>query len=278
MKAVATRALAVAYGDRQILHQVDLTVEPGSFLVIIGPNGTGKTSLLKALAGLIPASGDIEILGRPLADYSRRQLARQLALVAQHASSDFPFTVAETVLMGRSPHLGLLESEGKLDFELARQAMAFTDVAHLAGRRLEALSGGERQRVIIARAICQQPRLILLDEPTASLDPAHQVRIMDLLERLRREQGVTVIMVSHDLNLAAMYGEQLALMDDGRIAILGSPETVLTEAGLSACYGCAMEVCRTKPAGSLRVFPVPAGRGEASCAEAGREISPGNRS
>jgi iron complex transport system ATP-binding protein len=261
MKAVATRALGVAYGDRQILHQVDLTVEPGSFLVIIGPNGTGKTSLLKALAGLIPASGGIEILGRPLADYSRRQLARQLAMVAQHASSDFPFTVAETVLMGRSPHLGLLESEGEHDLELARQAMAFTDVAHLAGRRLEALSGGERQRVIIARAICQQPRLILLDEPTASLDPAHQVRIMDLLERLRREQGVTVIMVSHDLNLAAMYGEQLALMHDGRIALLGSPEAVLTEAGLSACYGCAMEVCRTAPAGPLRVFPVPGSRG-----------------
>jgi iron complex transport system ATP-binding protein len=209
------------------------------------------------LAGLIPATGEIEILGRPLSGYSRRELARQLAMVPQHPTGDFPFTVAETVLMGRSPHLGLLESEGEHDLGLAQQAMEFTDVVHLAGRHLDELSGGERQRVIIARAICQEPRLILLDEPTASLDPAHQVRIMDLLERLRRKQGVTVIMVSHDLNLAAMYGEQLALMHDGRINALGTPEAVLTEPGLTACYGCRMEVFRTGPADPLRVFPVP---------------------
>lgn len=257
MTAVRVRGVGIAYGNRQILLQVDLVVEQGAFLVIIGPNGTGKTSLIKALAGLIPATGEIEILDRPLSSYSRRELARQLAMVPQHPTGDFPFTVAETVLMGRSPHLGLLESEGEHDLDLAHRAMEFTDVGHLAGRHLDELSGGERQRVIIARAICQEPRLILLDEPTASLDPAHQVRVMDLLERLRREQGVTVIMVSHDLNLAAMYGERLALMSGGRITAMGTPEEVLTETRLAACYGCRMEVFRTGPAGALRVFPVP---------------------
>jgi iron complex transport system ATP-binding protein len=120
MKAVAARGLGITYGNRQILRQVDLGVEQGSFLVIIGPNGTGKTSRLKALAGLIPATGEIEILGRPLSGYSRRELARQLAMVPQHPTGDFPFTVAETVLMGRSPHLGLLESEGEHDLGLAQ--------------------------------------------------------------------------------------------------------------------------------------------------------------
>jgi len=258
MTAVTVRGLNLYYGQRQILTEIALEVLAGEFLVIIGPNGTGKTSLLKAMAGLLPASGTIEILGQPLAGYGRRLLARELAVVPQLTPSDFPFTVAETVLMGRSPHLGLLELEGAEDHRLARQAMAFTEVSHLADRRLDELSGGERQRVIIARAICQGPRIILLDEPTASLDPAHQVRILDLLEKLRREQGMTVIMVSHDLNLAAMYGGRLVLMSEGRIAAVGRPAEVLTVARLEACYGCRMEVVRSEVGGQLRVHPLAA--------------------
>lgn len=260
MTAVTVRGLNLCYGRQQILRAVELEVAVGEFLVIIGPNGTGKTSLLKAMAGLLPMTGEITILGRPLAAYSRRQLARELAVVPQSTTSDFPFTVAEMVLMGRSPHLALLELEGAEDHRLARQAMEFTEVAHLAGRRQDELSGGERQRVTIARAICQQPRVILLDEPTASLDPAHQVRIMDLLERLRREQGMTVVMVSHDLNLAAMYGGRLALMSDGRIVVSGPPGAVLTVPALEASYGCRMEVMRCERTGLLRVHPLAGGR------------------
>jgi len=260
MTAVTVRGLNLFYGQRQILRQVELTVAVGEFLVIIGPNGTGKTSLLKAMAGLLPAAGEVLILGQPLASYGRRKLARELAVVPQLTPSDFPFTVAETVLMGRSPHLSLLELEGAEDHRLARQAMEFTEVAHLANRHLDELSGGERQRVTIARAICQGPRVILLDEPTASLDPAHQVRIMDLLEQLRRQQGMTVIMVSHDLNLAAMYGGRLALMHEGRISAVGCPAEVLTVDRLEACYGCRMEVVRTQPGGLLRVHPLAAGQ------------------
>jgi iron complex transport system ATP-binding protein len=257
MSAVRVSRLNLHYGRRHILKDVALTVPAGEFVVIIGPNGTGKTSLLKALAGLVKTTGAVEILGQPLAAYSRRELAARVAVVPQQVPIEFPFTVAETVLMGRSPHLGLLAVEDKEDYRIAREAMAFTEVAGLAERRLDELSGGERQRVIIARAICQQPRLILLDEPTASLDPAHQVGVMDLMERLRRERGVTVVMVSHDLNLAAMYGDRLLLMDNGGIIMAGSPGEVLTAERLERSYGCRMVIEKSEASGAIRAFPVP---------------------
>lgn len=257
MSAISVGRLNLHYGLAHILKDISLEVDNGEFVVIIGPNGTGKTSLLKALAGLVKTNGDIEILGRSLADYSRRQLAECVAAVPQQLPIEFPFTVAETVLMGRSPHLGVLAVEGKEDYCIAKESMEFTEVADLADRQLDQLSGGERQRVIIARAICQQPRLILLDEPTASLDPAHQVRVMDLMERLRRERGVTVVMVSHDLNLASMYGDRLLLMDKGSIIMSGSPQEVLTAGQLEQSYGCRMVIEESSALGTVRAFPVP---------------------
>ncbi len=226
--------------------------------MIIGPNGAGKTTLLKIISGIVPpGQGEITLLGRPLRAYSRRQLSRRVALVPQQ-ETNFPFTVEETVLLGRSPHLGLLAIEGREDFAVARRAMAITDTAHLAGRRLDQVSGGELQRVIIARAICQQPRLMLLDEPTAALDPAHQLRIMDIMEQLRRDQGMTIIMVSHDLNLAALYGTRLLLLQDGRVLREGRPDHVLQTPLLQKCYGCDFSVARDEVTGLLRVLPVPA--------------------
>ena len=152
------------------------------------------------------------MLGRPLRSYSGKALARCVAVVPQVAPVDIPFTVAEVVLMGRSPHLPWLGLERRKDLEIAERAMHFTHVDHLAGRKLDQLSAGERQRVLIARAICQQPRIMMLDEPTSALDLAHQVQIMDLLEQLRNDEGITVVMVSHDLNLAALYADRLLLM------------------------------------------------------------------
>ncbi len=259
MTALTTLGLRLGFGERTVLHDLSCRVAAGEFFIVIGPNGSGKTTLLKAIAGLVsPRAGRIELFGRPLSGYSRRELARILAVVPQRPPDNFPFIVRDTVLMGRSPHLPLLSLEGPHDHELALEAMRFTEVAHLAERHLDQLSGGELQRVIIARALCQEPRLLVLDEPTASLDLAHQVRIMDLLARLRRQRGTTVVLVSHDLNLAAAYGDRLLLLHDGRVAALGPPAEVLRRELLEPVYGCRLIVERGEPDNMLRVLPLPA--------------------
>lgn len=257
-EAIRVTDLSLAYNGQPVLHRLYFTVEEGEFFLVIGPNGSGKSSLIRLLAGLLPpTSGEIAILGHNPTKVNRRLFARQVAMLPQQIPVDFPFKVAETVLMGRSPHLRPWELEKKEDRRLAAEAMAFTGVDHLAGRRLDQLSGGERQRVFIAQALCRRPRLLLLDEPTAALDPAHQIMILDLLERMRREQGVTVVMVSHDLNLAAMYGHRLLLLDGGKLAGLGSPATVLNRERLEKCYRCALMVDENPMGGVPRIMPIP---------------------
>ncbi len=258
MTALSVRNLHLDYDHKQILRGLTFHVSPGEFFVIIGPNGAGKTTLLKACAGITrPRSGEIEIQGKALHHFSRRSLSRVLAVVPQQVPLDFPFLVAETVLMGRSPHLGLWGMESSEDYRIAEEAMTFTDIAHLAERRLDQLSGGERQRVMIARAICQQPRIIFLDEPTASLDPSHQSRIMDLMERLRRHRQITVIMISHDLNLAALYGDRLLLLKEGNIEKTGSPGEVLTAEQLQRSYGCTLLVDQYPLSPVPRIATIP---------------------
>jgi iron complex transport system ATP-binding protein len=184
-------------------------------------------------------------------------MAQHIGYVPQNVAVEFPFSVTQVVLMGRAPHLGVLGFEGPEDLELARKAMEITDVAHLAKRRMDQLSGGELQRVIIARAICQQPQIILLDEPTAALDLAHQARVMDLMERLKAEKGVTVVMISHDLNLAAMYADQVLLLSQGRPARMGAPEGVLDYTVLEKVYGCTLLVDESPLGDYPRVHLVP---------------------
>jgi len=237
---------------------VSLVVSKGEFFVIIGPNGAGKTSLLKVLAGLQKAQqGTVTIKDKNILNYRRRNLSQIMAIVPQHIEVGFPFTVADAVIMGRSPHLGILGMEGKNDFSIAREAMEFTEVSHLADRKLFQLSGGELQRVIIARAICQQPEIILLDEPTTALDPAHQLKIMDLMEKFRQEQGTTIIMVSHDLNLASMYGDRLLLLKEGKVVKTGDPKSVLDKQLLEESYGCRMQIDESPLGQVTRVTPVP---------------------
>ncbi|MDJ0856590.1 MAG: heme ABC transporter ATP-binding protein [Desulfobacterales bacterium] len=250
--------LSYMHGDQSILKRISFSVSQGETVIIIGPNGAGKTTLIKLLLGMVkPREGQIDLLQTPLGTYSPKRLARVAAYVPQGLPVAFPFTVEETVLLGRAPHQKVLGLASQSDLEIAQQSMVFTEVAHLAARKLDQLSGGEQQRVMIARALCQQPEIILLDEPTASLDLSHQMRIMDLLEKLKVETRVTVVMVSHDLNLAAIYGDRLLLLKAGEIVCMGTPEAVLHFETLEAVYDCKLLVDRSPLGDFPRITVVP---------------------
>ena len=256
--SIRASALNTNYGSLPVIRDVSFSVSKGEFFIVIGPNGSGKTTLLKVMAAITAfQGGKLEILGKPMEKYSRKSLAKIMALVPQTVPEDLPFTVRELVLMARSPHMGLLGLEGDHDIQMAEEAMAFTGVESLADRKMDQLSGGERQRAFIARAICQDPQIILLDEPTAALDLAHQVRVMDLMEKLRTEKGLTIVMVSHDINLAAMYATCLMLLKKGRIIKMGIPSEVLTFKTLEEAYECPLLVDESPLGNFQRVTLVP---------------------
>lgn len=256
--AVEASHIHFAYGEDPVLSDISFTVRRQDFFIIIGPNGSGKTTLLKLLSGILSGQqGALTLLGHPVDAYSRTQLARTVAMVPQITTVDFPFQVSELVLMGRAPHLGVLGLERKADLNVAREAMDFTGVSHLADRTVDELSGGELQRVAIARAICQRPRIMLLDEPTASLDLGHQIRVMDLMERLMAETRLTIVMVSHDVNLAAMYATRLLLLKAGEIISQGPPEEVLTYQTLEKAYDCPLLVDPSPLGNFKRITRVP---------------------
>jgi iron complex transport system ATP-binding protein len=256
--AIEINDLSHAFGGRPVLDRVTFKITAGDFFVIIGPNGSGKTTLMKRICSIFGTGpGRIAIFGRDLRSYSPRALARTIAYVPQRLEVGLPFTVQETVLLGRSPHQNVLGLSRAADLDAARRAMATTGVEHLAGRKFDQLSGGEQQRVSIARALCQEPDIILLDEPTASLDLSHQLRLMDLMETLKQEKALTVVMISHDVNLAAMYADQLLLLSNGKLAELGPPEDVLTPRNLEEAYGCRLMVDQSPFGGSPRVTLVP---------------------
>jgi len=256
--AFTVENLSYAFGTRSVLKKLSFSVPHSSVFIIIGPNGAGKTTLIKLLVGILKVqTGRIEILQESIDTYSQKRLAKVSAYVPQGLPAGFPFTVEETVLLGRAPHQKVLGLASQNDLDIAQQAMNFTQVAHLARRKLDQLSGGEQQRVLIARALCQQPRVILLDEPTASLDLSHQIRIMDLMEKLKTEKGLTVVMVSHDVNLAAMYADQLLLLKAGEIVCMGPVPEVLNFRTLEETYDCRLLVDKS-PLGDLpRVTLVP---------------------
>ncbi len=258
MPAVEVRKLTYRYGRSPVLQDLSFAIGSGALFIILGPNGSGKTTLMKILAGhLRPQQGNVFILEKNIRGYSRRQLACRMAYLPQLTRLDFPMSVRDLVLMGRSPHLGMLGLETEEDHRLAENAMRYTNVLPLADRRMDQLSGGEQQRVLIARAICQQPQIVLLDEPTAALDLAHQVAVMDLMERLKQEKNITVVMISHDVNLAAMYADRLLLLKDGGILGIGPPCEVLHHQRLEKAYGCPVLVTESPLGGYLRITPVP---------------------
>jgi cobalamin transport system ATP-binding protein len=256
--AVDITNLSFAYRNNPVLNNLSFSVSEGEFFIIIGPNGSGKTTLMKIIAGILKTKiGELKVFHQPLKKYTLKDLAKTIAIVPQMAAPDFPFTVTELVLMGRSPHLNVLGLEQEKDLEIAQNAMAFTEVEHLAHRKVDQLSGGECQRVFIARAVCQEPKIILLDEPTASLDLAHQVKVMDLMEKLKNEMGFTVIMVSHDVNLAAMYSDRILLLKTGEIVNIGKPDEILTLQILKETYGCKLLVDESPVGRFPRITLVP---------------------
>jgi iron complex transport system ATP-binding protein len=225
------------------LSELTFEVAVGEIVGVIGPNSSGKTTLIRLLTRVLePAAGEILLEGVPVGRLSRRDLARRVAVVPQGMLPQFPFTVGELVLMGRYPHDPGRYFESPRDRAIAREAMEATGVLELADLPLEHLSGGERQRAVVARALAQEPRLLVLDEPTSHLDLRYQVETAALLRRLNRELGTSILLVSHDLNLAAEVCDRLLLLSAGRAAAIGSPETVLDPTLLASVFGCEVVV------------------------------------
>ncbi len=257
------RGLRLAYRRRVVIGHLDLAVTAGQCLVLAGPNGSGKSTLLRGLGRLLrPAAGAVLLDGRPLARWSPRDLARRLAVLPQSPETPADLTVEQLVALGRHPHQPFLSLPSAADRAAVDEALAWTDLQPLAGRRLADLSGGERQRAWIALTLAQQTDLLLLDEPTTYLDLGHAMAVLDLVRRLNRERGVTVVMALHDLSQAARYADRLVLLANGAIAADGPPASVLTAAAIARVFGVEVEVMTasngTPVLVPVRVLPPPA--------------------
>lgn len=262
LNSVVTAAgLRYAYrgiGTKDVIADVSFDLMRGEFFVILGPNGSGKSTLMRLLAGVDkPGSGTVCLDGMPLHHYSRRDRAKHIAFVPQILPAGFSMTVRDLVMAGRAPRQGIFGLEQNEDIASVEEAMAFTGILEFKGRDVQSLSGGERQRVFIAAAIAQEPSLMLLDEPTSALDPAHQIRVMDLMERLKQEKGMTLVMVLHDINLAAMYADTVLVLKKGRIFAKGTPCKALTLETLEAVYECPFLVDHHPLLKVPRFSPVP---------------------
>ncbi len=231
------------YNQSWILRDISFSVKKGELLGIIGPNGSGKTTLLRILDKiLIPQKGKVTVDGLDISGIRRKEIAQMVAVVPQEPLCSFSFSVLEVVLMGRAPHLSSIGFEGKNDYIIARRAMELTDTLRFSTRTITELSGGERQRVMIARALTQEPEILLLDEPTNHLDINHQVEIMDLVKELNITKGLTVIVVSHDINLSAEYCDRIVMLSEGEIHQMGSAGEVITARNLQDVYGAKVMV------------------------------------
>jgi iron complex transport system ATP-binding protein len=239
---IELRGVTVELGGKPVVDGVTTAVAEGEWLGLIGPNGAGKTTLLRAIARLVPFTGEIALGRRSVEELPRAELARLVAVVPQEPSTPPWMTVAEYVLLGRTPHLGPLAKEGIRDREAAARSLARLDLLPFSDRRLGTLSGGEKQRVVVARALAQEAQIVLLDEPTAALDIGHQQQALELLDGLREESGLTLVAAMHDLTLAAQYADRMLLLDAGRVAADGSPADVLTETAIAQHYGAAIDV------------------------------------
>jgi iron complex transport system ATP-binding protein len=243
----------VRFGPLAAVRELSLRVEDGEWVSLIGPNGAGKTSALRAVAGLVDYEGEVRLDGHDACRLGRRERARLVAFVPQKPATPPELTVAEYVLLGRTPHISYLGSEGRADRDAAARALRRLELDGFAERRLGSLSGGELQRVVLARALAQEARILLLDEPTSSLDLGRQQRVLELVDALRRD-GLTVVSTLHDLTLAGQYADRLFLLDRGSVVAEGQPVDVLSSASLAAHYGASVRVLEQD--GAVFVLPV----------------------
>ncbi|MGE0821771.1 MAG: heme ABC transporter ATP-binding protein [Candidatus Binatia bacterium] len=249
--------VSFSYGTTEVLSSVSISVAAGEIVGLLGPNGSGKSTLVRVMSGVFsPQKGQVTYAGRDLRTYDREALARVIAVVPQATNIELPFSVLEVVLMGRSPYLGKFGFESAADLAVAQRVMEQTGIPTLAAREVHTLSGGERQRVILARALAQAPVVLLLDEPTAFLDIKHQVAICDLVKRLTRDQGLGVVVILHDLNLAALYCDRLALLKAGQLFCQGTPEQVLTYANVKTVYETDVYISRNEITGKVHLLPL----------------------
>lgn len=256
-KKIEISELSFLYDKEKILNSLSFIIAEGTFLSIIGPNGSGKTTLLKNIArNLSPTLGKVILDDEPLSDYPTKKLAGKLAAVHQNPDISHSFRVYDVVLMGRNPYIKRFSRETDQDIKIVDQAMINTHVFELRDRYINELSGGEKQRVMIAKALAQEPEVLLLDEPTSSLDIHHQIEVLELLKNLNQNKGISVIVVLHDLNMAARYSKEILLLYKGDVLTLGRTEKVMTAENLQKAYGVEMIVDRNVYTGSLQVCPI----------------------
>lgn len=243
MVSLQVQQVSFSYLDGLVLHNINLSIKAGEMVGLLGPNGSGKTTLIKLASGVLkPGQGEIKLDGSKLSQLSRKSIARSIAVVPQQFNIPFAFTATEVVMLGRTPFFRAFAEEGEVDKQFVSNALALVSISDLKERRFDELSGGERQKVILAMALAQQPKLLLLDEPTVHLDITHQVEILELVRRLNVERGLTVIAAMHDLNLASLYFDRLILLKEGRVSADGTPAQVLTEDGIREVFSASVKV------------------------------------
>jgi iron complex transport system ATP-binding protein len=254
MSSLGLDAVTVRYGRRTAVHPFTEHVRPGEWVCLIGPNGAGKSSILRAVAGLVPHAGTVTVDGAPLAVRTARRRAALVSYVPQAPLLPDDMSGFEYVLLGRTPYIGWFASESRHDRAMVADVLERLDLAEFAERRLGTLSGGERQRLVIARALAQEAPVLLLDEPTSALDIGHQQQALELVDRLRREHGLTVLSAMHDLTLAGLYSDRLVLLHQGHVVSNGEAGHVLRPETLSEFYGVSVSV-HTEPDGTVVVVP-----------------------
>lgn len=237
------QSLSFSYLEELVVNQISFSVGDGEFVGIIGPNGAGKSTLLKLMDGILqPKEGEIKLQKKALREYSRRQIAKMIGFVPQNFSTAFSYSVNDIVLMGRYPHLSAFFSESADDYRIGERSMKSTDVWQLRRRQFGELSGGEKQRVVLASALAQEPQILLLDEPTSSLDIKYQYQFYGILRELQQSSGLTIVVVTHDINLAARYCRRLILLKKGKVIDDGAPEKVITKEMMESVYEVKVEI------------------------------------